>query len=536
MTLIDILNKNTHFINGYVIHNMNQWNYEDCEKEIKYLICQWLKENNYKQLMYKPEFNSLIDEYYHNNYFTIRNAVRDKENELKEKKHEQDLYNARTTLFETIPRAKKPKTIGEARRLKYFGMLMAEDQERVYKEYIDEYNKTHEELHEMVVIKESFPKKIETFVIEHPDEFLNFNQFKRVTKDWDKGMLSDEKCYEIYKNLFYKQPENNVKVKPVKFTGLIGFKSSDKVKALQKIKHDLKPNNQQKSSFPLKKNIKEYQLHKVSSKDSYLIDLLFIYHLCYLVAININTRYLYVKLTNIEFNEGVFSKKDKKSSKQYLNALRAMIDNGMKVKYLSGDGEKAFNSTEAQQFYLTHGIVFKSVPRQISGAYPDYMKLEQNQGNKTSPLHSSLGLIDRVIRTIRNLAYNMNIGLITPNVMNEIVYQYNNAPHKTLSKYAGYSVSPQQVQDDPELEKFIVRKIIQENYNIQHSNDFQLKEGTNVKVYNETNSMMKRRSVIQPGVFTVKGFNKGLYDVEGKVNGKNTIQRLPRYKIAHIWE
>ena len=30
----------------------------------------------------------------------------------------------------------------------------------------------------------------------------------------------------------------------------------------------------------------------------------------------------------------------------------------------------------------------------------------------------------------------MKIGVITPNVMNEIVNQYNNAPHKGLSKWA----------------------------------------------------------------------------------------------------
>ena len=46
--------------------------------------------------------------------------------------------------------------------------------------------------------------------------------------------------------------------------------------------------------------------------------------------------------------------------------------------------------------------------------------------------------------------------------------------------------------------------------------------------------MSKRRSIIQPGSFKVKGFKNGLYEVEGNVNGKNKIQRIPRYKLEFI--
>ena len=57
---------------------------------------------------------------------------------------------------------------------------------------------------------------------------------------------------------------------------------------------------------------------------------------------------------------------------------------------------------------------------------------------KKDPMHSSLGIIDRVIRTLRDMAYNIKADVITPEIMEELVSQYNNAPHKTLLKLAGY--------------------------------------------------------------------------------------------------
>ena len=112
--------------------------------------------------------------------------------------------------------------------------------------------------------------------------------------------------------------------------------------------------------------------------------------------------------------------------------------------------------------------------------------------------------------------------------MNELVRQYNNAPHKTLSKYAGKSVSPKQVNDDKELESYIVMQICKANYNIMMSNGFYLHQGTPIKLYNEKDSLMKRRSNVQPGKYKVIGFTNGLFKV---VDQKNNTQLIPRWKI-----
>ena len=120
--------------------------------------------------------------------------------------------------------------------------------------------------------------------------------------------------------------------------------------------------------FPLKSNFKTYSLHTIAKRHSYIIDLMFENRkYCYLVAININTKKLWVEPTNIKINhvedesEQQFEARithDQKSAKSYLQALQTMMDKGMTAKHLKGDGEKAFTSSAANKFYKQFGIEF----------------------------------------------------------------------------------------------------------------------------------------------------------------------------------
>jgi len=351
--------------------------------------------------------------------------------------------------------------------------------------------------------------------------------------------------YKEYQDKYFKQSGETLKIDETPFTGLCGFKCKDKIKALSLINPTLKSSiqtdisNKITSSFPIKENIKHYQLHRVAERNTWMIDIMEVHiskrkMLKYLVAINVNTKYLYTQVLNAMIGENEFNKDNLKSAISYIRALQKLIDAGMNVRYLIGDGENAFKSNMSSMFYEKHGIKYITVERQPKGAYPDFMKYEQKNAKKTEPLHSSLGIVDRVIRTIRDMAYKMNIGIITPKIMNEIVNQYNNAPHRGLSKWAGFSVSPKMVNDDPELENYIVRKILQDNWEIKNTTGYDINEGTNVKVYNMTDNKLKRRSIIRPGTFKVIGKNNGLYEVVGRLNGKNTTQLLPRYMLAPI--
>ena len=154
--------------------------------------------------------------------------------------------------------------------------------------------------------------------------------------------------------------------------------------------------------------------------------------------------------------------------------------------------------------------------------------MSRKEKNKTSPYHTSLALIDRVIRTIRDMAYNMKVCAITPNVMKEILNQYNNSYHSNLTKYAGFKVSPKMVHEDKELERYIVERIKGENFNIVNSYGFKIKKGTEVKVYNDKKEMQKRRSVVRSGNYKVIDFINGKYIIMDEA-GK--ISKVPRFKL-----
>ena len=469
--------------------------------------------------------------------------------QFRQNKYELLLNRFRRDMMSKPSKLQNHTSITQARNLKSFKDLSMSplfdenDFVNVYNEYEQEWNRLHADTPKPPKV-DTFMDKLNKHVVEHADELLTLDQFTRLTSSWNRGRKSIDQWYETYKQKFFQQPGTTIQYEETPLTNFIGYRSKDKIKALQLMKPERKSvDTSIKASFPLKFNIKHYQLHKVALKNTWIIDLMFCDKLTYLVAINVNTRYLYVELVNDTINENEFTKTNTKRTTSFIRALKRMIDRGMNVEHLTGDGESAFNSKLANEsFYQgstnrgqgpSRNIDFKPVPRQFMGAYPKFMKKEQ-KSVKTDPLHGSLGLIDRVIRTIRDMAYNMKIGVITPKVMNEIVDQYNHAPHKGLSKYAGFSVTPQMVNDDEELEELIVRRITKANYHIMNQSSFKLNEGTNVKVYNETDKMMKRRSIIQPGKFTVIGFKNGLYQVKGTINGKNTTQLLPRYRLDYV--
>ena len=111
------------------------------------------------------------------------------------------------------------------------------------------------------------------------------------------------------------------------FIKQIGYKDKTKRNALVKINYNnpfitsYYDNNVQPNSFPLKENKKRYLLHTIAPRHSYIIDLMFENkQYCYLVAININTRKLWVESTalNIETN-------DEESNDDFMNKAKQTL-------------------------------------------------------------------------------------------------------------------------------------------------------------------------------------------------------------------
>ena len=364
----------------------------------------------------------------------------------------------------------------------------------------------------------TFRERVVYFVTTHPDELLTFDQFMNVVRTWPRDM-SPEAAYDFYKAKFFEIPGSTIHInedlppepKP-------GFKSKWKYTYWLENPPKIPPTIP--NSFPLKDNLRKYQLHKVGPRGSYMIDLMFgDQGLTYLVCININTRYALVELMNM-VQHGDALKANARTTTSYLRALKKIVkgvEEWNPIKYLIGDGEGAFGSRLAQQFYTDSGIEFHGVPR-----------LYVEGKNGTDPLHSSLAVVDRFIRTIRDMLHVSGLKA-TPKAVEHMVFQYNWSPHSTLSKALGLLVSPREVMLDKNVEEYIVMRINKANIATKLSPGYLIDNHVRVKVYNDKNAFGKRRQIYHEG--EVVGRRAGLYEVKINKNGRELNVLVPRYKL-----
>ena len=463
-----------------------------------------------------------------------------------EKTHDEilqdEILNLITYLEKETNKGSKFKTLDEIKKLKS-GKILAKrnpkELSKIYKKYEKKYRELYQDIddspNEKIIEDEtdSFENKLEDYILfrSNYEGELSPKQFERLTRGWkkDRDKHSLDEWYEIYQHKLNSNPGNLIEYDPsehqVKY---YAFKSKKKIDKLAKSNIQLDISDRQDEPnqvFPVEDN-KKFYLHKVAGPNTYFIDLMFEYEFCYLVAINANTRYLYVSLINSKVGKNGVAKNNLKKINSIIKALSNLLKQGMNPKVLIGDDEPSFHS-EATKSFLGKDCKIEKVERIKKTVYPEFMSKKQT--TKTEPLHSSLGIIDRVIRTLRDMAYTAQVDKITPEVMEDLVFQYNHAPHETLSKYSGMECTPEMAQNDKDLESHICRRILQQNYNIMTKPDFVIEDFEYVKVYNGKDPFQKRRSVIQPGLWFINGFEEGKYHVVNAENGDD--QFLPRYRI-----
>ena len=158
---------------------------------------------------------------------------------------------------------------------------------------------------------------------------------------------------------------------------------------------------------------------------------------------------------------------DKKDAKTAIETVQKLIeDNRPKpVVKLTSDGERGFESNEFMDFCKSKGIFVRIY-----------------NGNE----HNSLGLIDRFIRTLRDMNQRQNKdekdesnsiarNNFTEKEMERLIDEYNNTFHKTIG------CSPKKMYDNPELEKEWIMK--REKFKAVQKNieDFVIPDGSYVR-------------------------------------------------------
>jgi len=304
----------------------------------------------------------------------------------------------------------------------------------------------------------------------------------------------------------------------------------DRTKYKKEIKHF--------NNYNVKDNKEKYSLKTYSNvKYSFIGDIFFESNkAAFLLLININTRYAYsYQLGEIETKEVInidennkeyemkYATKGRKTTKELLKAFNSFLKDCPNVNILRFDGERAIGSEEFKQYLNNKHIKF--IP-----AIPN--------------VHTSLSLIDRLCRTIRDIAFNLNYeGIYTQQIMNKILNYYNNSRHETLTQtlFKAYPelkniykfISPYIMEHNNEnLETLFVKECIKYNYLIKSKPDYKINNNEVVKVVNDNSKLQKKRTIINKDDYKIKNQIGNIFEVKNTRTNETTFK--PRYFIKRI--
>lgn len=273
------------------------------------------------------------------------------------------------------------------------------------------------------------------------------------------------------------------------------------------------------NSFDINRIKRLYKLHHVAMPGTWQIDIMFSgqERNAYLVAINVNTRYLYIQRTNTYLYDTVTNKKilkdngkpkiEKKSEYAVAKAMGRLFCLKWDPCTIVSDHEKAFNSKNIIN------MIYK--PRRIK--HRNVYLITDEEGKRHSN-HTSLAMVDRVIRTCKEWVFNRGWrkGYLPAREVMEFVKEYNNRPHSTLCKILdSKDATPSLVNNNIYLEMKVIYYILNKNREKKKFNtyDFKIPNGTIVKMYRPPTE--KNKDKTKPDPYRVISSNEtNLYVVQ----------------------
>lgn len=354
--------------------------------------------------------------------------------------------------------------------------------------------------------KREYNKLFDIHKIELNDYINNRRKIKTIT------IKKNEDINDFLQNPPTRDLQNNIKL----FEYFFDRKPND---------YEIQLLNVHEPHFNIRKQIKKYQFKTYSRIPGGFIGDIFFNKSKFacLLLININTRKAYAyALNNVEIkpiggqNEEytiTYSTTNKKTTSNLINAFKQFLnDIEHEITSLRFDNESAVKSKQFQTMLRNNGITFVPV---VEGS------------------HTSLSLIDRLCRTIRDISYNMGIKILTQNDINKILNVYNNMYHSSLSKILGKKITPNEVNDNPELEQQIINYCIDYNKQLKVLHpEIELQVGQICKVYQPFDKFKKRRRLLKKDYYKIVSKTGNIYTVQNTRNNKKID--VPRYFIYDI--
>ena len=276
-------------------------------------------------------------------------------------------------------------------------------------------------------------------------------------------------------------------------------------------------------NFNIKKNKKLYQLHLVAPRHTFIIDLFFPGRFTYLLAVNVNTRKGFAIPSPLITKQGEHRFNVPNDGHKTTSNVIRMFDKLLQqtpVKMIVHDKESAFLSKEFAKYCRDHNITIKP--------YSTYNVSGLTETNDTTrPLHGLLSILDRLCRTLRNMAFNIGVPNqeIDPDIMEFLLKAYNSSPHSAFFNVLHMRISPDEMDSNNDLEDAFCYHLSKSNFVTMNENNFEI--NCPVRVFNQASLFDKLKHKLLPGIFRIVGKEGNL--IICKQN--DFIIKVPRWMI-----
>ena len=149
--------------------------------------------------------------------------------------------------------------------------------------------------------------------------------------------------------------------------------------------------------------------------------------------------------------------------------------------------------------------------------------------------HSTLGIIDRFIRTLRdmNTAQMKNneqntdkqFSFISPDKMKKLLKSYNNTVHSSTK------LTPVEMMNNPELEDKYIKQCLERQNQQYGIKDFRLKVGDYVRFITDRDKFGKRRFNVSREAYKIDDVLGNIYTLIGT---DGTTRNLPRWRLIKV--
>lgn len=154
----------------------------------------------------------------------------------------------------------------------------------------------------------------------------------------------------------------------------------------------------------------------------------------------------------------------------------------------------------------------------------------------TDKQHSSLGIIDRFIRTLRDMntpqekpgneqSTDKQFSYISESKMKKLLDSYNNTVHSTTKH------TPKEMMDDPKLEDKFIEKCLTNNTLQLGIKDFKLKVNDLVRYIIQYDKFDKKRYTVSRETYRIESIKGNMYTI---IAYDGTTKTLPRWRLIKV--